>query len=156
MANKNIARILIIHMVMCLVCLIIFKLTLMGPEGGILAQNLSPSGNMIVFAVIAVFQVLVIAIYFYIGIKVCSFTISSIMGIMSISIINIIFIFILILLENNIESAVKLFSVWGNTPFFFLSVLTGYNIVSNAIFIFLPTIIMFIGNICGHVFAQKR
>lgn len=153
---KNIIRILLIHIIICSVCMIILKLTWLGPEGGILLQHNSQLISMIVFGITLVIQMLVICIYFYMGIKLCSFSVSSVMGIINISIINISIIFILVLLGNDIGSAVKLFSLFGNTPFFVISMLNGYNFVTNIIFIFLPTVILFVGDVCGCLYVKMR
>lgn len=142
---------LIIHILLCVICCLIFILTWMGPEGGLLFYYFPNMDRKIIFILTAVVQVIVVLIYFYVGKKMCSFSPRSLLAIASICILNIISVMIIYCFYRDIGAAMKLFAVFGGAPFFFLNVMNDLNIVTNIIAIIAPSVIMFAGSVYGYL-----
>lgn len=149
--NKKLFRPLFINTLLCGICYAIFRLTLMGPEAGILFQRFPILDRPIVIFAVVIVQVFVILLYFHIGKKICSFSMLSLFSIAGVSIMNIVYILIIYCFNNDIKSAIKEFTVFLNAPFFLMSVLSEFNVISNIILVFMPSIIIFIGNVYGYV-----
>lgn len=153
--DKKVFYPLAVHICMCLVCYFIFRLTWMSPEGGFLLQYLPENIYWLIFSITCALQIFVSWIYFYIGRRISSFSITAITSISNIAIINMVCVVILCLLGNNIMDSLRLFVLFGGASFFLLCVVSEMNIIVNVLIVFLPTIIIFLGNTYGYFKYQK-
>lgn len=154
--NKKILLPLKKHIFLCIVCYLIFRLTWGGPEGGVLFQYFPKIEGEIVYIITCIIQIVIIYIYFNIGKSISSLSKVSLLSIFSVCIFNIICILIICLFGYNLQSSIKIFTVFGGAPFFLLSLVGEMNIITNIINIFLPSAIIFIGNIYGYLLNLKN
>ena len=138
----------LVHLCLCLINYLIFTLTWMGPEGGILL-NYAPIGTIPVFVLSCLIQIVVIVIYFFVGVKMAYYPKEATIGICSTIVINIAIIVIFYINDHEISAAVENFAIYGGSPFFLLNLLSDMNIAVGTAEIFMPSVIMAIGSRYG-------
>lgn len=148
---------LMVHILLCIVCFIVFMLTWMGPEAGLIFQYFPDINGQFIFILSAVFQVIVILIYFHVGKNICSFSPRSLFAIISVSIANILNIIIVYCFYHNIAAALEFFlGFGGGTPFFFIYLMGHFFVVIKIIIVIAPSLIMFAGNVYGYLKSRTK
>lgn len=100
---------LTMHILLDAICYLIFKLTWMGPEAGIIFQYF-PIDVRIIFILSAVIQVMVILAYWHVGKNICTLSLYSLFIIGSICIINVISVIVIYCFFREIQVALKIFA----------------------------------------------
>lgn len=155
MSKKNFYP-LIVHILLCVIYYLLFRLIWMGPEGGTILAYFSAINAKIAFIVSIVVQVVAILIYFYIGKKACSFLRHPLLAIGSICILNAISVMIIYFFNKDIGAAMKTFAIFGGAPFFVLNLLSNLNIFVNIITVIAPSVIMLAGYLFEKYYAKIR
>jgi hypothetical protein len=122
-------------------------MTWLGPEGGVLLEYLPNEFNVVIFLFTLLVQISVIVIYFIVGKRISSFSKISILSILNVLIVNALCVFIIKLCGYDIFRAFEMFSLYGGSPSFVISLLGNMNILTNVISFLFPVVIMILGNI---------
>lgn len=150
---------LIVHILLCVIYYLIFRLIWMGPEGGSVLVYFSDTNVKIVFIAFIlsiVVQAVALLIYFYIGKNTCSRLRHPFFTIGSICILNVINVVIIYFFNKDIGAAMKTFAIFGGAPFFILNLLSNLNIFANIITVIAPSVIMLAGYLFEKYYAKIR
>lgn len=146
---------LVAHICICFGCYVLFRLTWIGPEGGILLQYLPDEMIVVIFIIAFILQILVFLAYFSIGKRINSFSKFAILSIFNVLIANIVNIVVINILGYNILSSLRLFMLFGGVSFYFVYLMSDMNFFVNTTMVFLPVVIIFVGNIYAYFFCKK-
>ena len=153
--SKNIFFPLAAHICICLGCYALFRLTWIGPEGGILLQYLPDQMVIAMFIIAFIVQILAILAYFNIGKRIDSFSKLAVLSIFSVLIANIVNIAVIYMLGYNMTSSLRLFMLSGGVPFYFIYLISEMNFIMQVIAVFLPVAAIFAGNIYAYFLRKK-
>ena len=159
--NKKVLYPLLIHLCLCIISYIIFRLIWMGPEGGLLAQYLPQNIMPMIFVLTCIMEIIIGIIYFFVGKKISSFSRYAILSICMIIIFEILCISIIWLIGDNIFDSFSSFAFMFGTPFMLLSAIidiTANNMheALNIAIDFIPIILILIGNVYGYLRKSFR
>lgn len=141
------------HVCSCIAFFVIFLLTWLGPEGGILLPLLPAP---ILFGATIILQMLAICIYIFIGIKSSSALKDTVCAACSILIINILCLSGFFIALHNIYGAIELTAVFAGSPFFFIFVLLNADTIVCILLPLLPSVLILLGAQSGRYIRRRR